>query len=464
MVSTSTRRCRVIFGAGLACLTGCGAANNDAEPESRQQSAALEVGAPGTLDPRFGNAGLVLTDFGGTSASAAGVTVQRDGKILVGGSSESGDPGSSFALARYECNGALDPSFGIAGKALTGFAGGSVSGDAIAVQGDDKLVIAGSYGSGDGTGDFALARYRHDGALDSSFGVGGQVLSDLGGRHISVADAVAVQPDDKIIVAGATAPEGPGDYNCVLARYDRHGALDTSFGVDGQVVTDFGGEFNQSFQAVAIQADGKIVATGFNKTLSFTISIATARYNRDGSLDTSFGTGGKILTNFGGPSSANAVALQRDGKILIAGSVSVADGTGPIEALLARFDRNGTLDPTFGDAGRVLSEFAGGPAVARALLVEDSGEIVAVGAFPAPGSSGVLARYSSRGVLDPSFGANGSVAGPSLNPVSAALEPDGQILVVGPSLPVSGTTEFAVARYQGVEVQHHRGLGSRYER
>ncbi len=166
------------------------------------------VAAPGDLDPSFGSSGKVTTDFGGSDAASA-VAIQTDGRIVAAGRSGSGD----FALARYNVDGSLDPTFGSSGMVMTDF-GGSDAASAVAIQPDGRIVTAGRSGSGD----FALARYNADGSLDPSFGSGGKVTTDFGGFDLAL--GVALQSDGKIVAAG----QGGSSFDFALARYNADGS------------------------------------------------------------------------------------------------------------------------------------------------------------------------------------------------------------------------------------------------
>ena len=201
--------------------------------------------------------------------------MQKDGKIVVAGSSNAGGS-NDFALARYTKSGVLDASFGTGGKVLSDL--GSASNDqayAVAVQKDGKIVVAG-YSDAGGSNDFALVRYTKGGVLDASFGTGGKVLSDLGSASDDGANAVAVQKDGKIVVAGSS--DAGGSYDFALARYTKGGALDASFGTGGKVLTDLGGS-NDEGSAVAVQKDGKIVVAGYSNA-GGSDDFALARYTK----------------------------------------------------------------------------------------------------------------------------------------------------------------------------------------
>ncbi|MEV7691668.1 calcium-binding protein [Streptomyces bungoensis] len=388
---------------------------------------------PGDLDPAFGTGGKVTTDFGGDDA-AEGVALQVDGKTVTAGYSSAG---GDFVLARYNTDGSLDASFGSGGKVTTDFSGGYGEALAVTVQADDKIVAAGWIvgSAASGPEDFALARYNPDGSLDASFGSGGELITDFGGTD--AAQGVTVQPDGKIVAVGFSTASGPDDF--ALARYNPDGSLDTSFGTGGKVTTDFG--VTDEIEGVALQADGKIVAAGWSGGPGG-YDFALARYGTDGSLDASFGTGGKVTTDFGGTyDQAFGVALQNDGKIVAAG---LSGG----DFALARYDSGGSLDASFGTGGTVTTDF-GADDQAEGVSVQTDGKIVAAGWSAASGSADfALARYDTDGTLDASFGTGGKVTtdfGGSDAAEGVALQTDGKIVAAGHS---SGN--FALARYLSV--------------
>jgi uncharacterized delta-60 repeat protein len=253
----------------------------------------LNVGAlgPGDLDTSFSRDGKVTTDFGSPSDRALALALQPDSKLVVAGVSLASGS-NDFALARYHRDGALDTTFGAGGTVRTdfvpAFGGSSDVAYALALQPDGKIVVAG-VSNGNGSNDFALARYHHDGALDTTFGAGGTVTTDFGGNDIAY--AVALQPDGKIVLAGHSASSGfPPPAIFALARYTATGALDPSFGSGGKVTTDFC-SFNvcenthDQAYALVIQPDGKIVAAGIVRVHGAGV-FALARYTTTGDLDT----------------------------------------------------------------------------------------------------------------------------------------------------------------------------------
>ncbi len=385
------------------------------------------VAAAGALDPTFGIGGEVTTDFGG-SDSAQAVAIQSDGKILAAGLSGAGD----FALARYNADGSLDPSFGSGGKLTTDF-GGFDAASALAIQPDGRIIAAGR----DGSGEFAVARYNADGSLDSTFGSGGKLTTDFGGFDVAL--GVALQADGKIVAVGG----GGSGSDFALARYNADGSLDASFGSGGMVTTDFGGF--EAATAVAIQGDGKIVVTGSTFSGGFQ-QFVLARYNGDGGPDTSFG-GGKVVTDFGlGSGFGGALAIQTDGKIVAAGRA----GT---DFVVARYNGDGSPDASFGSGGIVSTDFGGALFdAAFGVALQSNGKIVAAGStfngFSPPAADFAFARYNPDGSLDPSFGSGKVTTDLGGFDVAAgiALQADGKIIAAGQG---GSGSDFALARYLG---------------
>jgi uncharacterized delta-60 repeat protein len=435
---------------------------------------------PGELDTAFGTEGKVTTDFAGGRDEARGVILQPDGKIVVAGYASGVGGTTGFALARYDANGALDTTFGTAGEITTEFAGRSdeASAAALALQPDGKIVAAGFALMEDGT-DVALARYQTDGKLDPTFGRGGRITTDFAGQR-DEAFAVAIQPDGKIVVAGCTRCL-TNDSDSVLARYQPDGALDPTFGIGGRVTTDVAGH-SDSVAGVALQQKGEIITAGFAAPLedaapghnglsvardgsgvgdnSRPTHFALARYRVDGTLDPSFGNGGKVITDFNGwQDEAAAVVMQADGKIVAAGRATTDDNG---DFALARYLPDGNLDATFGDQGKVTTDFGGGKGyffgdAATGVALQRDGKIVAVGLDRYNGNFGV-ARYLPNGTLDPTFGDRGKVStdfqqGEGEDAAwGVGIDDGGRIVVVGSDdTQLRKNTDIAIARYLGDE-------------
>jgi uncharacterized delta-60 repeat protein len=230
-----------------------------------------------------------------------------------------------FALARYRPDGSLDPSFGDGGLVTTDFAGGIDEARGLVLQRNGGLVAAG-YVNTPSTVTFGVARYATDGSLDPRFGSGGLVITDFG--RAATAFDVALQRNGIVVAGSVDSPETAG-VDVALARYRADGSLDPRFGTGGLVASDVTGGVDLAV-AMTVQHDGKIVTAGFGAE-----SFLVARYRADGSLDPRFGAAGAVVTDFGTSSSAIAVALQRDGRIVAAGSAGAPGPSG--DFALARY-------------------------------------------------------------------------------------------------------------------------------
>lgn len=409
--------------------------------------------AAGALDTRFGNGGIVLTDFSGNSDYGFAVKVQPDGKIIVAG--QSGVyPLFHSALARYNGNGSLDQTFGIGGKVTAALDPDGDGLSAIALQPDGKIVAAGSLIENNFTTAFLLARFNADGSLDQAFGNEGRVVTRFGDPAAEGNDVV-VQSDGKIIVVGMS---GAGFYSelndFALARYNSDGSLDDAFGNGGRLKTHFPGQFNTGSTASAalIQTDGRLVVAGTYKNEGTPHTFALARYNSDGSLDSTFGNGGTVTTRAGdGDAAAFAVVLQRYGRIVLAGYSYSNQGR---DFALACYRPDGTLEPRFGTGGLVATDLSGTTDLAYTLAIQGDGKLVVGGLTgPYPQTDFGLARYSITGQLDQAFGIGGKVitnigAGAD-QAYAVTLDMRSRIVMAGISIANGSTFDFAVARYLG---------------
>ncbi len=398
--------------------------------------------AAGILDPTFGFGGKVTTDFFGLTDIVQEIAVQADGKIVAAGAAFNGT-NDDFALIRYNIDGSLDTSFGVGGRVTTDFGGHDDLADGIAIQSDGRIVLGGFTTLGGRDSSFALARYNTDGNLDSSFGIGGKVTTDFG-RAEDAIRSIAIQTDDRIIAVGVASDLVCCGADWALARYNLDGSLDNTFGVGGKVTTSFTSNAEDA-HAVTLQVDGKIVVAG---SVDF-VGFALARYNTDGSLDLGFGVGGQLTTGFGDRvDRAHSVAIQADGKILAAGFTR----TGGFRVALVRYESNGTLDASFGVGGIVFTDITTGPGAdfATDVLIRSDGKIVASGTAGQDNFAVVL--YNGDGSLDASFGTFGIVTTDFAGDIdiahSVAIQLDGKIVVAGLAY-VNGNYDFALARYGG---------------
>ena len=349
----------------------------------------------GSLDRSFAGSGWVALDLGSFEFAHA-VALQADGKIVVAG--EADCPRSTcFAVARFLTDGSLDRSFGDGGVVRTMFAQCGCRANDVAVQPDGRIVAAGwrfRYGDAQDDSLFGVARYLPDGKLDPSFSRDGLASIDFGFGD-DIAQAIAVQPDGKIVVAGqGTRNRYRTEDDFAFARFRRDGTLDRAFGGDGLVTVNFGGRRYDTAHGLVIQPNGAIVAAGSSGTREGAPRMALLRLRRNGSLDRSFGSGGKQLTS-PGPQGGYAHALLRlsDGRIVAAGRVFADEKHDASDWVLARYGAGGRLDASFGRGGIAVSDFGTGADSAEGLALDREGRIVVAGSIY---TSQALARYRAR--------------------------------------------------------------------
>lgn len=420
---------------------------------------ATAAGGAGGLDATFGTNGVVTTDVGGDDVAAA-LTIQPDGKIVVAGSGRLPLVGPinryDFVVARYHADGALDNGFGSDGIVATDFAGHDDQARAVVRQGD-KVVVAGAAVVGSERM-FALARYLPDGTLDPAFGQDGKVVTRFPAGGGSEAFAVVIQDVDgvdKIVAAGRS-----GD-DFALARYQPDGTLDPGFGVGGLTTTDFRlvtevETKHDRISALVVDPDGGLVAAGATGTSpqGRGDDFALARYTADGALDTGFGNGGKVATDFGGDDDEAAglvvVPLPVGGWRIVA-----AGGAGANQFALSRYTADGALDTGFDGDGKVSTAFSLGAdsfAWANGAALQEVAEaggpglrIIAAGVV---GNASVqhfaLARYHLDGAPDTDFGTvvtDVPDAGKEAA-LAVAVDPDRRPVVAG-----FAGEDLALARY-----------------
>jgi uncharacterized delta-60 repeat protein len=382
----------------------------------------------GALDSSFSGGGKIATDFTGASEDEAyALAIQPDGRIVVSGTTSPDNEPNHYraALARYNPDGTLDQSFGISGKVIA-TAPGLTQGFAVALQPDGKILTSG-FGSGN------VMRFNNDGSLDNSFGSSGV------NGFLVYPYAMILQPDGKILVGGyLSVSYGRTDF--ALGRFNGDGTVDNSFGSGGKVTTDITGG-HAEIHALALQPDGKIVAVGRADCCGNHYYAALARYNSNGTLDTGFGVNGKVFTQFNSGSnyysSLAGVAIQPDAKLLVVGSH------------IARFNSDGTLDSSFGSGGHIE---AGASAIA---LQPDGRFLVGFGSS----NSFALAHYNQDGSIDKSFGfihrgmVITQIYGNNDGISALALQPDGKVVAAGSGSRIASgngfyaDSDFALARY-----------------
>ena len=364
----------------------------------------VRYNSDGSLDTTFGTNGIVnISGFN----QGKGVVIQTDGKILVAGNPNgNGRPvgNSTFWVARINSNGSLDTSFGTNGIASHSFDPnsnliGTGNVRSVALQSDGKVVVAGEIETSGGNtwSWYQIVRYNSDGSFDSAD------VDSTGNGNDSA--ALVIQPDGKILLAGNSYDGNAPGYRMVFMRLNPDFSYDSTLDGSGPLKTDFG---NVGFYdySIALQSDGKIIAVG---QLGCTFSgscptpgykFALARFNSNGSTDTTFGTNGVITNNFSlmadltnnpGSEQLKNIMIQPDGKLIV--GLDTFDGS-HYHFFLARFNSNGSLDPTFGTAGEVTTAFGNNDDHLHAIVLQPDGKIIAAGSTSNGTNTGIaLARY-----------------------------------------------------------------------
>jgi uncharacterized delta-60 repeat protein len=412
----------------------------------------LAAAAAGDLDASFGSAGVLTLPLNDSYAFADEVAIQSDRKLVVLGTAHS-SVGilSDFALVRLLSNGDLDTSFGDEGRVTTDFDGRFDEGLALAVQGDGKIVAAGS-----STGQAAIARYMPDGTLDASFDHDGRLLLDLG-YDVRARD-LAVQGNGKIVVA----LDDSSTFS--VARLRKNGSLDASFGTGGVVSEDFSPGSTDWTRAVALDGSGGILLGGsvYPSSGATQDDWGLARFDRHGDLDTSFGDGGLTTTDFAnsGPDAIEDLVVQPDGMIVATGQSSEEPGSADqvSDVTVARYDAGGVLDPGFGVDGWIRTDLGSFFDVGRSVALGPDGTIVvAADVYADANAQAAAVRYTSEGVPDATFGGGDGIAvvdtpSTSDQAFGVAVQPNGRIVIAGShsTLDANGSSfEFLVARFLG---------------
>lgn len=490
--------------------SGCSAPNTEADTISDRErfsynpdrnwnsNSSNRPESPSVLTSR----GIVTTFGVGEFLTAA---VQVDGKVVVAGGSGRG----LINLVRYRPNGNLDTTFGQGGIVRTPFYDDFQTvtnfqvAAALVIQPDGKILCAGTamhnfrVSADYNRYDFALARYNPDGSLDATFGTNGLRITDIFPARADVVTSLALQTDGKIVAAGFSGarntPVVLSDF--VVVRYNTDGTLDPTFGTGGIVVTDIAGDSDFA-SSLVIQPDGQLVVGGFaygrtQNAVSF--DFALARYNPSGSPDPSFGSGGKVLidlsntvTNSPGDDLMFSMVRQPDGKLLCAGSGEPNRRANGTDFLIARFNPNGSLDTTFGTDGKVMTDFNGTIDEGFSIALQPNGKFVVAGVANGQAqitlapyltisatanntqsptlSDFALARYNADGSLDKSFATGGKAETDIGGRLDAATKvlimPSGNILalgVAGVPNPNGSVTDFATSvMYQGTVLQRRK--------
>ncbi len=393
----------------------------DGKIVTRVLSTIMQCNSDGSIDTSFGG-GDGLISITGTLST---LTAQPDGKIVMGGQSS-----QNFFVVRLNPDGSYDTSFDGDGRASANLPTSAVT--SLAIQADGKIVAAGS-----SAGDFALARFNSDGSLDTAFG---NVITPILSSSDKI-NAMLLQPDGKILVGGTSlnsASSSSGVF--ALARYNADGTLDSTFDGDGKVATPVvnAGKvmLAGSIYGLSLQPDGKIVAAGQAHN-DFNFDHVVSRYNSDGTLDASFGAAGFVVDPHPAAADhiddyAKVVFVRPDGHVLVLGDK--VDWRGGKDISVRQFNADGTPDITFGTAGRSELDVGKQRTITSAIAVQDDGKIVVAGSMSIGSTSGqsvrFVARYLANGDRDSSFGLDGYVLQPELIQ-SLAIGPGGKIIAAG---------------------------------
>jgi len=428
-------------------FSSCSEENNS--NHNNDNTSSDQTPQSGEIDQTFGTNGIVITEVSGYYDVPRKVISQQDGLILVAGESFDGT-NSSFAVSRYSSSGVLDETYGNNGKAtaLITISGGSTSLGGAVQQSDGKIILAGMGYNGTDN-DIVLVRFGTDGVLDSSFGVGGIYRSDVGTNE--GAYAIAIQEDGRILVAGFAENEIDHDSDFLIARYTTAGAPDPSFGTNGFVATPFASDYGECriavFNKLAILNDGSIIAAGSATTIYQTTTenrLAIARYTSDGYVDTTFGTPNLIVDVYG--YLASDMVLQDNDRIIIATSNEYNK-----EFSLIRFDQNGLIDLSFGSSGIALAAIGDYDSESSALALQNDGRIIVAGETYQDGKFVLtLAKFDTNGALDSTFGEGGSVLTTMTTAngyaSSLAIQADGKILTAGAVETAGSVSAFGIVR------------------
>lgn len=324
----------------------------------------------GSLDNSFGSQGVSIPNFSFYPVWGSSVAIQQDGKIV-----EAGYSSYDFVLTRFNTDGSQDNSFGINGTTTTEIGYGT----SACIQPDGRIVMVG------GGGDFTLAMYTANGILDNTFDSDGIVITDID-TSIDYASSVFTQPDEKIVVAGFSY-KGTHKF-FTLVRYNIDGSLDDNFGIDGKVMTNMGTN-EVRVSSATLQSDGKIIMAG-SANNGIDDDFALIRYNTDGTLDSSFNLNGIVITDINmRENEAYSVLIQPDGKIVSAGYVYNGVST---DFALVRYNADGILDSVFGTYGILTTDFNTADDKVQSVAMQPDGKIVVVGES---NGRFALARYLS---------------------------------------------------------------------
>jgi uncharacterized delta-60 repeat protein/uncharacterized repeat protein (TIGR01451 family) len=413
----------------------------------------------GVLDVTFGNKGKVIThaSVGNGEDDITSIAIQPDGKLVAVGGAWNGST-VAMTIVRYNGNGSLDSSFGTSGKTYTVVNTYSDQFSSVVVQPDGKILAAGTTfipGSIPENSDVVVARYNSNGTLDSSFGNKGIVITDFYGG-LDNGNVLLLKSDGRILVGGEVVKnvkpyQGVPADGFGLVEYKANGTLDSTFGLNGKLYT----AVSLSLESTgALQADSRIVVGGSSLDSKGNTNFTLIRYNENGSIDSSFAASGIVTTDFAnGDDDVNSLAIHKDNKILVTGTVF----NGSKKSIgIARYNTNGSLDVSFGSGGKVITTLSANEDNGHSIQVQPDGKIIVAGGanLTYPNSTGdfALLRYATDGRLDSSFGKHGVITtdflGSRDEAFASAIQPDGKIVLAGTASLGYRSNDFALARYE----------------
>ena len=401
--------------------------------------APAAIAAPGGLDGTFGSGGVVTTAVA-TAMAPTDAAVQPDGKILVlvGISDPNGIATTAYGVLRYRGDGTLDPTFGTAGVVKVAFTNFINTPHALVLQPDGKIVVAGETSASGTLSEFFLVRLTSTGALDGTFGSGGKVTTNFVGQQAggvsNPATVVLLQPDGKIVAGGVASQCAKCPHQTALARYNPNGSLDTTFGAGGTSTANLG---IGSPSALGEDAAGDIVTTSGGVNVEFSAAGVAQPHVTPAPITVATHPGFQI----------NPTVYRADGDYLFA--TTFAEGLRDIDAQVHRRTPNGGDDSTFtnppfdfSDEGTVATESP------QAIGLAQDGRVLVAGIHTgAAGTTGhiAVARLNSNGSLDTTFGAGGAVTTAVAGQGSVTLvQPDGKILVIGQGTSTDTADPFPV--------------------
>lgn len=432
-----------------------------------QTLALVRLNTNGSFDNNFGVNGKVTTSFDNVGAFGKSIVILEN-RVLVIGHTSDASGNSKFISVRYNYNGTLDTGFGTAGKIVFDFGQDKNIATSVSVNSSGSFVLGG-YTSilSVVDEDYALAKFNSsiglpgitppssEGALDLNFGDSGKVITDLSNLN-DVVSAVHILDNGKIYAIGYGGVDNSATkLDFALVRYNADGSLDNTFGDSGKVFTSIG-TVNDYATCMLMQPDGKIVLAGYTVIAGNNTAIAIVRYNSNGSLDQSFGNNGIISYDIDSQNDViTDISLQNDGKIVVTGSSQTASLRS--RALTLRYNSNGSLDNSFGNAGLVITDLSNliasyeGVNVSRSVKIQEDGKIVVGASYHIPGNSfrSCVFRLNPNGSLDTSFDGDG-IATTDFNDVSLIfsidIQPNGKIVTFGQAVS-SGSQQFALTRH-----------------